>query len=298
MSSNYCINCDKIGHIFKECNKPITSYGILCFNINSRLNINNSNIETLFYNKFTNICDYNYNKLNNLKLLKYYNNDIKILMIQRKHSLTYIEFIRGKYDINNKTQIKNLLKLMTINENNNIKTQSFEYLWNILWINTASHKTFRKEFLNSQVKFDFLKNNNFYNLFDSQLSIYIVPEWGFPKGRKEQNEKYIDCAIREFTEETNIHNIHLLNRINYIDENYIGSNNLNYRNIYYLAHSDIINSVYNEDHTYEVGDMKWLSYKDCCNIIRPYDLTKKKILNNIYFFIVNLIEYHKFVKIE
>ena len=31
---------------------------------------------------------------------------------------------------------------------------------------------------------------------------YIEQEWGFPKGRKKQNETDIECALREFTEET------------------------------------------------------------------------------------------------
>jgi 8-oxo-dGTP pyrophosphatase MutT (NUDIX family) len=30
----------------------------------------------------------------------------------------------------------------------------------------------------------------------------MEPEWGFPKGRRNYNEKDIDCALREFSEET------------------------------------------------------------------------------------------------
>ena len=38
-------------------------------------------------------------------LIKFFKDKIKFLLIRRKHSLNYIEFIRGRYDKNN---LKNL----------------------------------------------------------------------------------------------------------------------------------------------------------------------------------------------
>ena len=35
---------------------------------------------------------------------------------------------------------------------------------------------------------------------------YNYPEWGFPKGRKNENETNLDCAKREFIEETGLSN--------------------------------------------------------------------------------------------
>ena len=61
-----CKNCNSIGHIYRECPHPISSYGIVVYKI-----INN---------------------------ISYY------LMIQRKNSLSFMEFIKGNYkptDINN-----------------------------------------------------------------------------------------------------------------------------------------------------------------------------------------------------
>jgi 8-oxo-dGTP pyrophosphatase MutT (NUDIX family) len=290
MLNNYCLNCEKLGHVFKECTRPITSYGIICFNLNKKYNINNDNVESLFYNKFIDIMDYNYNNLDNLHLIPNYLNDIKILMVRRKYSLTYIEFIRGKYNINNLNEISKLFKLMSYTENVEIKTQEFDILWNKLWIDTANNKIFRKEYISAEIKFNTLKKNNFFMLLENnELSTYTEPEWGFPKGRKEYMEKYIDCALREFKEETNIDNIHLLNRVNYIDEDYIGSNNVNYRSIYYLGYHDNTDTIYNPDHTYEIGDMKWMTIKECLNSVRLYDDIKKNILNSVYFFIVNLL---------
>jgi hypothetical protein len=84
----YCVNCGEKGHVLKECNGPITSFGIIAFKTCKEESdcINDTN-----------------NKLK--EILKKINTDkeeypkIKFLMIQRKDTMGYIDFIRGKYDI-------------------------------------------------------------------------------------------------------------------------------------------------------------------------------------------------------
>jgi ADP-ribose pyrophosphatase YjhB (NUDIX family) len=291
---NNCLNCGKLGHQVKSCDEPIISYGIICFNINSLLNITNKKIENFFYNKFIDINEFNYSNINNIKLLPNYHNEIKILMIRRKHSLNYIEFIRGKY-FTNKDSISSLLKLMTINENIKIRTKSFDELWEEIWIKTAKNKIFQKEYSISKSKFNKLKEYNFFNLFDNNESVssYNDPEWGFPKGRRNPNEKNFNCALREFNEETNIdvNNIHLLERLNYLEEEYNGTDNVKYKHIYYLASSEneLELNTDNDNQLYEIGDIGWFTISDAISKIRPYHNTKIIILNKIYFFIINLL---------
>jgi predicted NUDIX family NTP pyrophosphohydrolase len=56
-----------------------------------------------------------------------------------------------------------------------------------------------KEMEESLEKFNTLKTNNF---FTTELkNDYEEPEWGFPKGRRNPNEKNLKCALREFYEE-------------------------------------------------------------------------------------------------
>ena len=66
-------------------------------------------------------------------LIKKEENENKILMINRKDSLCYIDFIRGKYKLNNLEYINKLFSRMSKEEIENIKTQEFSKLWKSLW---------------------------------------------------------------------------------------------------------------------------------------------------------------------
>ena len=78
-------------------------------------------------------------------------------------------------------------------------------------------------------------------------------------------EKNLECALREFEEETSIpiDNISLLKKVECIVEEYTASNNFNYRHIYYLSvdkgnNLDSINNSLIESN-YEVGG-NWLVF--------------------------------------
>jgi 8-oxo-dGTP pyrophosphatase MutT (NUDIX family) len=54
----------------------------------------------------------------------------------------------------------------------------------------------------SMEKFNNLKATGY---FEKELvNDFNEPEWGFPKGRRNPNEKNLKCALREFWEETGI----------------------------------------------------------------------------------------------
>ena len=281
--NNYCTNCGKSGHNNKNCTEPITSCGIICINIK---NLPIKRLETFLYNKFIDIQDFNYKNLNFLNKLYKYKDDIKFLLIQRKHSLSYIEFIRGRYNDKDINNLSYLFSLMSKSEIENIKNNEFQILWDNLWRKTARNKNFIKELNNSKVKFNYCKKNN---LFDNLNTTYETPEWGFPKGRRNRFEKNLDCAIREFEEETNYNNYVLYNRINFIEEVFKGTNNIDYKHIYYLAGSDSDN-IENINDIYEIGNIGWYTYDETIQLLRKYDTTKIDIVNQIYFFIITVLE--------
>ena len=117
------------------------------------------------------------------------------------------------------------------------------------------------------------------------LAIWTEPEWGFPKGRRNTQEKDYDCALREFSEETG-YNASILNNIRNIvpfEEIFIGSNYKAYRHKYYL-----MNMLYHHSLSFktfqksEVSGMEWKTYEECMYCIRSYNLEKKKMLTNVH----------------
>ena len=99
----------------------------------------------IYGNKFIEIEDFNYKYLNYIKKINKYKNNIKFLLIQRKHSLSYLEFMRGKYNETKIEEIKYLCSLMSFNELEDIKNKDFQLLWDTLWLKTARNKIFLKE---------------------------------------------------------------------------------------------------------------------------------------------------------
>jgi 8-oxo-dGTP pyrophosphatase MutT (NUDIX family) len=276
--NNYCINCGKNGHSIKDCNDPITSCGIICFKID---NLPLSKIEKFLFNKYINIEDYNYNHINYYNKTNFHRNDIKFLLIQRKHSLSYIEFLRGKYNEDNTEKVMSMFELMSKDEVENIKNNDFDYLWDNLWKKTAKSKIFIKEMINAKNKFNYLKQNNIINNLNSK---YIEPEWGFPKGRRSKFENNNECAHREFIEETNLLNYIQFDRISIMEETFSGTDNNLYKHIYYIAGSDE-NELITPFDNYEVGNIGWFTIDQVLNLLRPYNKSKIDLINQLYFFL-------------
>jgi len=125
---SYCLNCGKIGHITKKCLCPIISIGIVCIKLNiDDLDLNNIiNYSKKIQNKYL----FSIDEIIKLKKLKKkldyinidnYDNFIEYLLIRRRNSLNYVEFIRGKYDINNLDYIEKSVNFITKKEKELIK---------------------------------------------------------------------------------------------------------------------------------------------------------------------------------
>ena len=287
-----CSNCNKIGHSTKQCIDPITSIGIFCFKLDSNIEyIFNNNINKITYYDIDN--NYNINMSNIFKFNKYIKM-IKFLLVQRKHSLNYIDFIKGKYNLNDTSNILNMLNHMSMMEVDNIKNKSFNELWNNLWNKTAHYKIYNNEMIQSCNKFNKLKDSGILNDLLNGCTPYPSPEWEIPKGRREFNEKNINCAIREFEEETRMKSkdYNILNCINPIHDNFIGTNNKEYKHIFYIGQS-YNNVILDNDNinNNEIDIIKWCSWDEVLLLIRPYNENKIKIVTSIFLFIINISEY-------
>lgn len=258
----HCINCGKNNHFQKNCNYPITSFGIIAI-------------------KFD------------------HNNNINFLMIQRKYSLGFVEFIRGKYDCDNIDTIIILIKQMVQTEIDMIKENisKFDILWQNLWRNSADKLIFTNEYKNSKEKFEKICfDENYFEKFIDTTLTYSDLEWGFPKGRKKKYEKNITCAIREFEEETNLtNNDYKIINNNPYEEIFYGTNSIKYKHVYYLAFlttdKKFDNTNYNSFQLDEIANINIFNYTDTMNNIRPYYIERIKIIENINNFINNINVY-------
>jgi hypothetical protein len=81
-----------------------------------------------------------------------------------------------------------------------------------------------------------------------------------------------------------------------IEEIFMGTNNLKYKHVYYLAGSDNnITPEININDTYEIGNIGWYTYDETIKLLRPYDKSKVDIVNQIYFFLISVIEKQKVI---
>lgn len=282
MKKSYCPNCSKYGHTPKLCPEPVISVGITCIKLDDNLSIN-KDVE------IDNIESYNYQKLSNLSKMNIFNDKIKFLLVQRKHSLNYIEFIRGLYNEDDMTKLTEIFNYMSNNEIQSIKNNDFDYLWNSLWEKTARKKIYMKEYNCSKKKFNYIKENGNLEVLCNIVSNYDTPEWEIPKGRKNNNETNIQCAKREFYEETGINDneYDVLNRVQNIHDDFKGTNNKLYKHIFYTGIYNNKNTINNINNN-EIEKIEWFKWSDAICKIRPYYKNKINIINQLFFLIMNL----------
>ena len=268
----YCNNCGNQGHKLNSCDKPITSCGLVCFSKE--------------------------------------NSNTKYLMIRRRHSFAYFDFLMAKYDMKDPVYIQGLFNNMTNYERNKISNSQFNYLWNNLWsikkTETISKKN-RSGFYKGIIKFNILKNGisleGDEKLYDIKYFInhstksYRLPEWNFPKGRRERTESDYDCALREFSEETNFNPCDFkINENLKFDNLHTGNNGKIYKTVLFGAeYNKKTSSRFHMRNRYqkeEVGDMKWMTKDEILSVFRDYEHEKR----NSFLKINNMIGSNTFSK--
>lgn len=306
----YCSNCGNEGHLFRICNEPITSFGVILLKF---FNNNNSNTCTTSENFMKTLTsetnEYGYINIdavgiksensNDIETFCKYKNSIKFLLIRRRHTLGYIEFIRGRYLIDNIDGIMFLFQQMTNEEIKRIGTNTFDYLWNELWASNKNKTHHQVEYINSKQKFDGLINGPKYCCLEYFVKnihpVWKHAEWGFPKGRRNNQEADIECALREFQEESGYDpdEYVVLDKLKPLEEKFYGTNGIAYRHVYFpaITTSDKVPKIdlENEEQVNEIGDIGWFNYDDAINLIRPHHLDRKKLLTELYMYTINTI---------
>lgn len=259
----HCTNCGLSGHVFRNCLSPVTSYGIIAVRYQD-----DTHLTSLFSRSNT---------------VSNGNDTIQFLMIQRKDSLSFVEFIRGKYHIQDEAYIGKLLRGMTQNEQQLIATKSFPELWFEVWGESSSVRSHRADYESSERRYAQI-SDRLVVLLQENPSKWAEPEWGFPKGRRNPYETDIGCAIREFQEETGLSttDFTILHNTYSISETFFGSNQVHYCHKYYIAvcHKsiEVVMNMNNFHMIREVGNIRWCSLDEATSKIRPDNVEKREIL--------------------
>lgn len=257
-----CANCGGLGHVYRTCNHPTISYGFICYKI-----VNGSPV---------------------------------YLMVQRKDSLSYVEFIRGKYDLENRCYIMKLISNMTDEERERIRSLSFDVLWKEMWCKNEDDcsRNFNREFNEAAEKFNRMKRGYYVRSHTGELFFVSIDslllsttceqketEWGFPKGRRNVNENDLCCALREFREETgfNLRCIEVCSNMKPLEEIFSGTNKKRYKHVYYVAKwHDKPASYKNDPSCREIKDVQWFDYKTAQDHIKDMNVERKELLKRLH----------------
>lgn len=235
-----CSNCGHKGHYQKDCAEPKISIGIICF----RYNINTQKLE--------------------------------FLLIRRKFTFAYTDFIRGNYET---AELGDIISRITPTERDHIlAVRDIKTFWDEIW--TSSDfitEKFRRDYLIAVQKFNDLLvgPNSLEQLFEKYPPLFETPSWEFPKGKRDvPNESNVRCACREFYEETDIESdqYEILFDCPPVVEEFTGNNGVDYKYIYFVGqcHDLSLEPRINPDNLHqlhEIGDIGWFEW----------DMVKKKI---------------------
>jgi 8-oxo-dGTP pyrophosphatase MutT (NUDIX family) len=224
-----------------------------------------------------------------LALCKIVNNKFSVLMVKKRVSYAFVEFVNGKYTIQS---LRKLLNSTTFQEKIIIRSLNFKFMWHHLWYHLQEDNTskfaqiIQRTYQGLCDKFDNLiradGGAHLRKLLDSSNSIENI--WEIPKGRRDNNEKSLDTAMREFYEETSIkpsdYRIVWTNPVaNAYDD--LGTT---YSSLYYIAlcdkdkHKNVCLDICNSEQKYEIENIKWIN-EDLIDLMRMDKITTDRTRN-------------------
>lgn len=244
----YCNNCGLKGHVFRSCQDPVVSCGVILVRDNA-----------------------------------------EVLMIRRKDSMSFTELLRGKYAPDDHDYIRALVENTTQSEQAALRSLPFDTLWGKLWGHGVDHHS--NEYASAKERFE---TQDIAGLIEKYPSPYAEPEWGFPKGRRIRCETDIDCARREFHEETNIPpEAYTLHKNLTLCETFRGTNGIMYRHLYFVATvRDATKIQLDQKFTAmqrrEISAIAWKSLNECDSLTRPHYTERAPMLQDLRSILPNL----------
>jgi 8-oxo-dGTP pyrophosphatase MutT (NUDIX family) len=269
-----CTNCGEVGHVFRQCIAPVTSYGVIMVRCKENWNTATALSKWEGCITGTEMC----------------RTPLEYLLIQRRDSIGFIEMMRGKYKINDIEYIKLHIAGMTDLERDKYREGPFEKLWKDMWGENPQTQ-YKNEYEHAKRKWEDLKKgvslpSGEFVQFDEirqQLGAPpLTPEWGFPKGRRDAQESDYVCAMREMWEETGVkeEDITLIGNLEPLSETFFGSNHVHYCHKYFVvwvpSDLEVKYDGTNEHMKREIGAIEWCEVDKALQLLRSPE--KREVL--------------------
>ena len=246
----YCSNCNGKGHVFKECKRPIKSYGIIGFRCNK-------------------------------------DNEIQVCLIRRKNTVNYEAFIRGKFKMD---ELPVHLERMTNLEKEKIKSTSWDELYNELCYHRYSKHALKERKKAKQLydtidignvfndtsskwqvpEWEFPKGRKYYGETQTECAL---------REFREETNIPVSCVrilndnCHETFEGTNKKIYHNQYFISIIEDNAVEP---------YI-------DMGNPNQITEIGDVDWFTKEEALKLIRDYHGSKKHILEEAFRYVSRVL---------
>jgi len=215
---------------------------------------------------------------------RYHKGQRQLLLVRKRYTYAFNDFVHGRYNSNCDSEIINILNQTTLEEKLEILSLNFNLLWHKIWLSDKPGINNVYFLARNKFQHTFLEDNGarLRKLIGRAKNSQLL--WELPKGHRiNKYESEIECAVREFEEETGIQKKHYFiypqfRRVySFIDAN------TKYVFIYYFAlikneFIDICKTICQQKLVKiysEISDIQWASIE----MIRLIDQDKK--LENI-----------------
>jgi 8-oxo-dGTP pyrophosphatase MutT (NUDIX family) len=207
----------------------------------------------------------------------YTKNKLEVLMIKKRTTFSFVDFVLGKYRSDDTDHILYLLNRMTCDEKLDLCSLDFGKIWYRIWLvdpdfgNLKNSKDKQEKYNTCKLHFhdNFLRDRGerLKNLINQSSNSETL--WELPKGKMAYaQEKKLSCAIREFEEETKISNSqyyiipdeiyrtqHQSGRVRYVCEYYIAIINSDSK---YNNPKNLKVDYCDSQHIAEVTELQWM----------------------------------------
>lgn len=312
----FCLNCGKYGHHNRSCRFPVTSYGVILFHPSPTGEIKYLMVQrkySPFYIELVRgkyeLTDEASGRVSPLEtdsrqagppipdrfgspaeapgLTSSWGSPPSQAGSPRERRSAWMEGA-GLEAPRHLSYLRTLVEGLTANEREWLLELPFEQLWKNLWCHPSS-QSHLVDYQLAAEKFAHIRHETdlLQRLIEETPSRWAEPEWGFPKGKREPRESDLNCATREFSEETGISSsdFYILSDIKPIQEVYTADNGITYRHIYYVAMASralpVYISPFNRTLTSEIRKIAWCSLEQALARLRPYHDAKANILRTL-----------------